>query len=92
MTKKGLNIKTISIKWTDFQTDLLLLLVKVTKKKAKANPSHVLKFLLSIHTNGILGFAPTHIAVPSTNPKEQFYDNSPKDFELYSFSLKVKVI
>lgn len=72
MTKNGLDIKTLSIKRTDFQTDLVLLFGQVTEKKEKANPSHFLKFLLASRTNGTFGFAPTHRAFPSAKPKEPF--------------------
>lgn len=72
MTKNGLDIQTISTKRTDFQTDHVLLLGQVTEKEEEAHPSHFLKFLLASRTNGTFGFAPTHRAVPSAKPKEQF--------------------
>jgi len=37
MTKNGLDIQTTSTKRTDFQTDRVLLLRQVTKKKEKAH-------------------------------------------------------
>jgi hypothetical protein len=62
MTKNGLDIQTISTKRTDFQTDSVLLLVQVTEKKEKANPSHFLKFLL---------------ADPSQNQKSAIFAKTP---------------
>ena len=57
MTKNGLDIKNISTKRTDFQTDRVLLLGQLTEKEEKATPLHFLKFLLASHTNGTFGFA-----------------------------------
>ena len=91
MTKNGLDIQTISTKRTDFQADHVLLLGQATENKEKANPSHFLKFLLASSTNGTLGFA-RHTSQPFAKPKEPFYDNAPKDFELYNLSLKVEVL
>jgi hypothetical protein len=69
MNNNGLDIQTISIKWTDFQADHILLLGQVTEKKEKADPSHFLKFLFAYpHC--------THLVLPDTkanasqNPKE----------------------
>ena len=47
MTENGIDIRTISTKRTDKQTDRVLLLGQVTENKEKANPSHFLKFLLA---------------------------------------------
>ena len=35
MTKNGLDIQTISIKWTDFQTDRVMHLGQLTEKEEK---------------------------------------------------------
>jgi len=69
MTKNGLDIQNISTKRTDFQTDRVLLLGQVTEKEEKAHPSHFLKFLLAIRTNGTFGFA-RHTSRPFAKPKE----------------------
>jgi len=90
MTENELNIQTISTKQTDFQTDRVLLFKQVTEKKEKAHPSHFLKFHFTSRTNGTLGFA-RHTSRPFAKPKEPFYDNAPKDFELINLSLKVEV-
>lgn len=50
MTEPGLDIQTISTKRTDFQADRVLLFGQVTEKVEKANPSHLLKFLLASRT------------------------------------------
>ena len=74
MTENGLDIQTISTKWTDKQTDRVLLLGQVTEKKEKANPSHFLKFLLA-HPQV------AHLALPhpqsntSQNQKSHFFAN-----------------
>jgi hypothetical protein len=57
MTEYGLDIKTISTKRADLQTDRVLLLIQVTEKQETATPSHFLKFLLASSTNGTFGFA-----------------------------------
>jgi hypothetical protein len=75
MTKNGLNIQTISTKRTDFQTDRVLLMGQVTEKQEKALPSHFLKFLLAIRTNGTFGFA-RHTSRPFAKPKEPFFANA----------------
>lgn len=72
MTENGPNIKTISTKRTDFQSDRVLLLGQVTEKKEKTHPSHFLKFLLVSRTNGTFGFA-RHTSRPFAKPKEPFY-------------------
>ena len=71
MTENGLGIQTILTKRTDFQTDRVLLLGKVTEKQEKANPSHFLKFLLANRTNGTFGFA-RHTSQRFAKPKEPF--------------------
>jgi hypothetical protein len=76
MTKNGLDIQTISIKWTDFQTDRVLHLGQLTEKEEKAQPSHFLKFLLASRTNGTFGFA-RHTSRPFAKPKEPFFANAP---------------
>jgi hypothetical protein len=76
MTKNGLDIQTISIKWTDFQTDRVMHLGKLTEKEEKAHPSHFLKFLLTSRTNGTFGFA-RHTSRPFAKPKEPFFANAP---------------
>jgi len=76
MTKNGLDIQTISIKWTDFQADRVMHLGQLTEKEEKAHPSHFLKFLLASRTNGTFGFArPT--SRPFAKPKEPFFANAP---------------
>jgi hypothetical protein len=72
MTKNGLDIQTISTKWTDKQTDRVLLLGQVTQKKERADPSHFLKFLLASRTNGTFGFA-QYTSQPFAKPKEPFF-------------------
>jgi len=72
MTENGLDIQTISTKRTDFQADRVLLLGQVTEKKEKANPSHLLKFLLASRTNGTFGFA-RHTSPRFAKPKEPFF-------------------
>ena len=91
MNNNGLDIQTISTKRTDFQADHILLLGQLTEKKGKQYPSHFLKFLLASRTNGTFGFA-RHTSQPFAKPKEPFYDNAPKDFELYNLSLKIEVL
>ena len=76
MTKNELDIQTISIKRTDFQTDRVLLLGQLTEKEEKAHPSHYLKFLLASRTNGTFGFA-RHTSRPFAKPKEPFFANAP---------------
>ena len=76
MTKNELDIQTISIKRTDFQTDRVLLLGQLTEKEEKAHPSHFLKFLLASRTNGTFGFA-QHTSRPFAKPKEPFFANAP---------------
>ena len=76
MTKNELDIQTISIKRTDFQTDRVLLLGQLTEKEEKAHPSHFLKFLLASRTNGTFGFA-RHTSRPFAKPKEPFFANAP---------------
>jgi len=56
MTKNGLNIQTISTKWTAFKPDRVLLSRQVTEKKKKAYPSNFLKYLFASRTNGTFGF------------------------------------
>jgi hypothetical protein len=74
MTKNGLDIQTISIKRTDFQTDRVLLFGQVTEKKEKANPSHFLKFLLtSPHCTHLV--LPDTQADPSQNQKSAIFSN-----------------
>jgi hypothetical protein len=80
MTENGLDIQTISTKRTDKQADRVLLCRQVTIEKENADPSHFLKFLLAIRTNGTFGFA-QHTSRPFAKPKEPFfttpnYDNS----------------
>lgn len=59
MTKNKLDIETITNKWTDFQTDRVLLLGQVTENTETADPSHFLKFLLANpHC--------THLVLPDT--------------------------
>ena len=75
MTKNELDIQTISIKRTDFQTDRVLLLGQLKEKEEKAHPSHFLKFLLASRTNGSFGFA-RHTSQPFAKPKEPFFANA----------------
>jgi hypothetical protein len=72
MTKNGLDIQTISTKRTGFQTDRVLLFRMVTEKQEKANPSHFLKLLLAIRTNGTFGFA-QHTNPRFAKPKEPLF-------------------
>lgn len=76
MTKNKLDIETITNKWTDFQTDRVLLLGQVTENTETADPSHFLKFLLANpHC--------THLVLPDTqanasqNQKSQADQNPP---------------
>jgi len=62
MTKNGLDIQNISTKRTDFQTDRVLLLRKVTEKEQKVHPSHFLKFLFTDPHS-------THLVLPETRAK-----------------------
>ena len=75
MTKNELDIQTISIKRTDFQTDRVLLLGQLKEMEEKAHPSHFLKFLLASRTNGTFGFA-RHTSQPFAKPKEPFFANA----------------
>jgi hypothetical protein len=81
MTKNGIDIQTISTKWTDIQADRVWLLEQEAERKEKADPSHFLKFLLASRTNGTFGFA-RHTSRPFAKPKEPFFTNAPKDFDL----------
>ena len=90
MTKNELDIQTISTNRTDKQADRVLLFGQV-KEKEKADPSHFLKFLLASRTNGTFGFA-RHSSQRFAKPKEPFFDNAPKYFELNNLSLKVEVL
>ena len=74
MIENGLNIKTISTKWTDFNTDRVLLFGQMTEKKGKTNTSHFLKFLLSSRTKGTFGFA-RNTCRPFAKPKEPVFAN-----------------
>lgn len=75
MTKNGHNIQTISTKRTDFQTDRVLLLGQLTEKIEKANPSHLLKFLLANRTLAHL-VLPQRTKPPlQPNQKSQFPAN-----------------
>ena len=76
MTKNKLDIETITNKWTDFQTDRVLLLGQVTEKQIKADLSHFLKFLFTSRTNGTFGFA-QHTSECFAKPKEPFFANAP---------------
>ena len=91
MTKNGHYIQTILTERTDFQADRVLLLGQVTEKQIKADPSHFFKFLLASCTNGTFGFA-RHTSQRFAKPKEPFFDNAPKYFELNNLSLKVEVL
>ncbi len=75
MTENGLDIQTISTKWTDKQTDRVLLLGQVTEKKEKANPSHFLKFLLANqHCTHLVLHHPQ--VDPSQNQKSAIFANA----------------
>lgn len=69
MTKNELKIKNISPKWTDFQTDRVLLLVQVTKTEEKVHPSHFLKFLFANPHY-------THLVLPYTQTDPSQNQNS----------------
>jgi hypothetical protein len=76
MTKNGLDIQTISTKWTDFQTDRVLPMGHVLENKEKALPLHFLKFLLADpHCTHLV--LPDEQAVPSKNQKSAIFANSP---------------
>jgi hypothetical protein len=60
MTKNGLDIQTISIKWTDFQTDRVMHLGQLTEKEEKAHPSHFFKISYSQPNKWHIWFCPTH--------------------------------
>ena len=81
MTKNGLDIQTISTKWTNFQADRVLLLGQVTEKKEKAHPSHFLKILSASHSNGTFSFARL-TSQRFAKPKEPFLANARRDFDL----------
>jgi hypothetical protein len=92
MTENGLNIQTISTKRTDKQTARILLFRQVTLEKEKADPSHFLIFLLASRTNGTFGFA-RNTSRPFAKPKEPFFANAPKDYELSTqITPKIKVL
>ncbi len=75
MTKNGHDIRTISTKRTDFQSDRILLLGQMTEKKEKANPSLFLKFLLAKpHCTHLVLPHPQHD--PSQNQKSAIFANS----------------
>ena len=82
MNNNELDIQTGSTKWTDFQTDRVLLLRQVTKNIEKALPSYFLKFLLASLINRRFIFAPTNEAYASQNQMTCFYSNAAKDSEL----------
>ena len=60
MTKNELDIQTISIKRTDFQTDRVLLLGQLSEKEEKAHPSHFFKISFSQPHKWHIWFCPTH--------------------------------
>jgi len=66
MTENGIDIQAVLTKRTDIQADRALLLGQVKEKKEKSHPSHFLKFLLAISTNGTFGLPNTQ-ANPSQN-------------------------
>lgn len=76
MTTNGLNIKTISTKWTDIQADRIWLLGQVTETEEKTHPSHFLKFLFANPhcTHFVL---PDTKADPSQNQKSAIFANAP---------------
>lgn len=93
MNNNELDIQTRSTKWTDFQTDRVLLLGQVTKNIEKAIPSYFLKFLLASLINRRFIFAPTHVAYASQNQKSCFFSNAPKGSELITqLTLKDEVL
>ena len=69
MTENGLDIKTISTKWTDKQAYRVLLFGQVTENKEKADPSHFLKFLFANRTFSTFGFS-RNTKRPFAKPKE----------------------
>ncbi len=78
MTKNGLNIQTISIKWTDFQADCVLRLGQETEKNEKALPSHFLKFLFADpHCTHL--FLPNTQAASAQNQKSAIFANATDD-------------
>jgi hypothetical protein len=72
MTEYGKNIQTILTTSTDNFADRVLLFGQVTIEEEKANPSHVLKFLLANRTNGTFGFA-QRTCRPFAKPKDPFF-------------------
>lgn len=91
MTKNGLDIQTITTKRADFKADRVLHSEELTVKKEKAHPSRFLQFILASRTKGTFGFA-RHSSQSFAKPKEPFYDNAPKNFELNNLSLIVDVL
>jgi len=81
MTKIKLDIQTITNKWTDFQTDRVLLLGQVTENTEIANSSHFFKFLFASRTNGTFDFA-RYTSQRFAKPKEQFFSNEPITIKL----------
>jgi hypothetical protein len=79
MNKNGLDIQTISTKRTEIQNDRVLLFVKVTEKREKADPSHLLKFLFGSRKKSTFAFALTHKADPSQNQKSRLFAHARED-------------
>jgi hypothetical protein len=71
MIESGLDILIASTMRTDNQTDRVLLFGQVTEKNDKAHPSHFLKFLLVIRSNGTFVFA-RHTRRTFAKPNEFF--------------------
>jgi len=78
MTKNGLDIRTISTKRTDFQTDRVLLLGQLTDGKEKTHPLHFLKFLLASPQMAHLVLPDTQ-SRPFAKPKEPFFATAPEN-------------
>jgi hypothetical protein len=83
MNKNGLDIQIISTKWTDFQTDHVLLFGQVKEKREKAHPSFF-KFLLTSRIPKAFGstfsFDPSLKANPSAKPKEPIFSQGTENY------------
>ncbi len=72
MTKKGLDMKTISTKRTHKQANCVFLLEQVTIEKGNAPLSQFLKFHFACLTNGTFGYA-RNTSQHFAKPKELLY-------------------
>jgi hypothetical protein len=72
MTKNKPDLQTTPTNQTIFESDRVLLLGQVTKKKEKVRHSNFLKFLSARHTNGTFGFA-RYTGQPFAKPNEPLF-------------------